>query len=63
MPEHVHLLLSESERGVLVTALQAMKQAVGSSDEEGNVEYNPYGPQGSANNLEAPSPSKSKPPP
>jgi putative transposase len=28
MPEHVHLLLSESERGTLATALQAMKQAV-----------------------------------
>ena len=36
MPEHVHLLLSEPERGTLATALQAMKQAVsrrlGSSD-------------------------------
>jgi REP-associated tyrosine transposase len=28
MPEHVHLLLSEPERGTLATALQAMKQAV-----------------------------------
>jgi putative transposase len=28
MPEHVHLLLSEPERGTLATALQAMKQSV-----------------------------------
>jgi len=28
MPEHVHLLLSEPERGTLATALQAMKQTV-----------------------------------
>jgi putative transposase len=28
MPEHVHLLLSEPERGTLATALQAVKQAV-----------------------------------
>jgi len=38
MSEHVHLLLSEPERGTLATALQAMKQAVsrelGSGDGE-----------------------------
>jgi putative transposase len=38
MPEHVHLLLSEPERGTLATALQTMKQAVsrglGSGDGE-----------------------------
>ena len=28
MPEHVHLLLSEPERGLLATAIQAMKQSV-----------------------------------
>jgi putative transposase len=28
MPEHVHLLLSEPERGDLATAIQAMKQSV-----------------------------------
>jgi putative transposase len=28
MPEHVHLLLSEPERGTLASALQAMKQSV-----------------------------------
>jgi len=28
MPEHVHLLVSEPERGVLATSIQAMKQSV-----------------------------------
>ena len=28
MPEHVHLLVSEPERGLLATAIQAMKQSV-----------------------------------
>lgn len=28
MPEHVHLLVSESERAILATAVQAMKQSV-----------------------------------
>ncbi len=28
MPEHVHLLVSEPERSVLATAIQAMKQSV-----------------------------------
>ncbi|MGA7522849.1 MAG: transposase, partial [Acidobacteriaceae bacterium] len=38
MPEHVHLLLSEPERGTLATALQGIKQAVsrrlGSGEDE-----------------------------
>ena len=28
MPEHVHLLVSEPQRGLLATAIQAMKQSV-----------------------------------
>ena len=28
MPEHVHLLMSEPERGTLASAVQAMKQSV-----------------------------------
>jgi len=40
MPEHVHLLLSEPERGTLATALQAMKQSV--SRGLGGVDGSPF---------------------
>ena len=38
MPEHVHLLLSEPERGTLGTALQAVKQSVSRELGRGNGE-------------------------
>jgi len=38
MPEHVHLLVSEPERGALATAIQVMKQSVSRRLSPGNAQ-------------------------
>ena len=39
MPEHVHLLVSEPEKGMLATAIQAMKQSVSRRRIAGNFHF------------------------